>query len=146
MKKILLIAFLAILSTAPAYADGGRGGGRGGGHGGDHGGGWGWSGDWIFPALIGGAIIYSVTQPRTTYVEPPPVYVPNVAPSAVPYWYYCADSNAYYPYVSSCPGGWQAVPAIPPSTPSVPYAVPARYCALPERLPGAGAPGECYCD
>jgi hypothetical protein len=123
MRKILFIAFLAILSTAPAYADGGRGGG----HRGGHGGGWGWGGDWIFPALIGGAVIYSLTQPQPVYVQPPPVYVPNVAPPSVQYWYYCADSNAYYPYVSSCPRGWQAVPAIPPNTLSgAPYAVPAR--------------------
>ena len=40
MKKILFIAFLAILSTTPAYAEGGHGG-RGHG-GGGHGGGWGW--------------------------------------------------------------------------------------------------------
>jgi len=25
------------------------------------------------------------------------------------YWYYCADSQAYYPYVKECPGGWQQV-------------------------------------
>jgi hypothetical protein len=51
MKKILLIALLAILSTAPAYADGrdGHGWGRGGG------GGW-----WIVPALIGCALIYEM--------------------------------------------------------------------------------------
>lgn len=61
---------------------------------------------------------------------PPPVYVPPAmmappsqyieqAPSpdaATPqYWYYCAESNAYYPYVKECPGGWQAVPPQPPS-------------------------------
>ena len=41
MKKILLIAFLAILSTTPAYAEGRHGGGHGGGGhgGGGHGGG-----------------------------------------------------------------------------------------------------------
>ena len=25
------------------------------------------------------------------------------------YWYYCADSKAYYPYVKDCPAGWQKV-------------------------------------
>ena len=24
-----------------------------------------------------------------------------------PYWYYCRAANAYYPYVQSCPGGWE---------------------------------------
>lgn len=25
------------------------------------------------------------------------------------YWYYCADANAYYPYVQQCPRGWSKV-------------------------------------
>lgn len=29
-------------------------------------------------------------------------------------WYYCRKSNAYYPYVRSCAGGWEKVPAVPP--------------------------------
>jgi hypothetical protein len=117
----LLIAFLAILLAAPAYAD--RGHGWGGGHGGggwDHGGGgrgWGYGGDWIFPALVGGAIAYDLAQPQTVYVQQPsaPVYAPSVAPQTVQYWYFCAASNAYYPYVSTCPSGWKAVPATPPA-------------------------------
>ena len=77
MKK-LLIVFLAILSTTPAYAEGdhGRGGGRGGG--------WGWEGGWIFPALIGGAVIYDLTQPQTVYVQPAPPYAPGYVPSVAP--------------------------------------------------------------
>jgi hypothetical protein len=127
----LFIAFLAILSTTPAYAEGGHGGGHGGG--GGRGGGWGWGGSWIFPALIGGAIVYDLTQPQTVYVQPAPPYAPgyapSVAPSSVPYWYFCAAANAYYPYVSSCPSGWQAVLATPPppaTLPSAPYGAPAR--------------------
>src|ERR1039457_278651 len=127
MKKLLII-FLAILSTTPAYADGdhGRGGGRGGG-------GWGWGGGWIFPALIGGALVYDLTQPQTVvqpqtiYIQPAPVYAPGVAPSSVQYWYFWAAANAYYPYVNSCPSGWQAVPATPPgASASVPYGAPTR--------------------
>lgn len=134
--KTLLIALLAIFSISPVYADGGHGGGWG--HGG---GGWGrggWGGDWIFPALVGGAILYDVTRPQTVYVQPSPVYVQpapvyapsygtSVAPQASSYWYYCAASNAYYPYVSSCPSGWQTVLATPPAPvaamPSPPVAV-----------------------
>lgn len=116
MKKILLISLLAILSATPAYAD--RGGGRGAGHFGGHGGGWGWGGLWVVPALIGGAILYDVTRPQTVYVQPAPVaYAPNYAPamaaSSVQYWYFCPAANAYYPYVTSCPSGWQSVPATP---------------------------------
>ncbi len=29
-------------------------------------------------------------------------------------WYYCEDPAGYYPYVRSCNGPWQAVPATPP--------------------------------
>ena len=32
------------------------------------------------------------------------------------YWYLCKESNAYYPYVRQCPGGWEKVPVLPPSS------------------------------
>ena len=38
-------------------------------------------------------------------VAPPPAQ--SVAPTA--YWFYCAQSQGYYPYVRECPGGWQPV-------------------------------------
>lgn len=41
-------------------------------------------------------------QPPTAAAEPAPSY-----------WYFCQSANAYYPYVSSCPGGWRAVPVTP---------------------------------
>ncbi len=44
------------------------------------------------------------------YIEqtPPPVPIaPPVAPTS--YWYYCAATRAYYPYVNECPGGWMKV-------------------------------------
>jgi len=49
----------------------------------------------------------------------PPVYVERSSAareeqSADAYWYYCADSRAYYPYVKECPGGWQRVVPQPP--------------------------------
>jgi hypothetical protein len=46
----------------------------------------------------------------STYVEPP-VYLEPEQPS---YWYYCRDSQAYYPYVTSCPSGWTKVVPTPP--------------------------------
>jgi len=60
------------------------------------------------------------------YVEPapPPVVVlPQQAPAPAPaqevpgYWFYCEESKAYYPYVTTCPGGWKKVPATPPAPP-----------------------------
>jgi hypothetical protein len=47
------------------------------------------------------------TTPQTTTPPPP-------APA---YWYYCEASKNYYPYVSSCAGGWKKVPATPPDAP-----------------------------
>ena len=31
------------------------------------------------------------------------------SPSPAQYWYYCSDPAGYYPYVSECNTGWQAV-------------------------------------
>jgi hypothetical protein len=122
MKKISSIILMTMLSTTLAFAEGGHGNYRGGGHNR----GWGWEGGWIFPALIGGALIYDLTQPRTVYVQPQttiiylqpqpePVFAPNAAPPSASYWYYCASTNAYYPNVATCSAGWQTVPATPPS-------------------------------
>ncbi len=46
------------------------------------------------------------------YVQPEPVVQVPAPPN---YWYYCAQSNAYYPYVSECPAGWQQVTPQPPA-------------------------------
>ena len=48
----------------------------------------------------------------------PPTYIERddaerEAPASA-YWYYCAESKAYYPYVKHCPGGWQRVAPQPP--------------------------------
>jgi hypothetical protein len=61
--------------------------------------------------------------PPSYYYYPPPVvirqepqvYIERAAPQAQSYWYYCAESAAYYPYVKECPGGWQRVVPTPPS-------------------------------
>lgn len=81
--------------------------------------GWWWvvAGMWYFyPAPI-----YPYPDP---YIPPyavvqtaPPATVPAV-PAPPQNWYYCEASKSYYPYVSSCPAGWKAVPATPPSPPA----------------------------
>ena len=49
----------------------------------------------------------------------PPTYIERddaareEAPASA-YWYYCAESKAYYPYVKHCPAGWQRVAPQPP--------------------------------
>lgn len=68
---------------------------------------------------------YRPYYPRV-FVEPasPPVYIEQPPPSSGPvpapethYWYYCAASAGYYPYVQECPAGWQKVLPQPPGQP-----------------------------
>lgn len=57
---------------------------------------------------------YYVYPPPVIYSTPvytPYVYVPPPQPA---YYFYCAASGGYYPYVRDCPQGWQRVPAEPP--------------------------------
>lgn len=49
----------------------------------------------------------------------PPVYIEQGDTQAAPEqpqgdWYYCAGTQAYYPYVKECPAGWQLVAPRPP--------------------------------
>ncbi|MES1981703.1 MAG: hypothetical protein V4443_04415 [Pseudomonadota bacterium] len=115
-----------------------------------HGGrlGWWWvaGGDWFFYPQP----IYPYPDPYA-YIEPAPVVVQPAPPqiSAPPQqlWYFCAAANAYYPYVSSCPGGWQTVPV--PASPPVPPAAtvvpspPGSSGTYPDAPPGLppGPPG-----
>ena len=60
-----------------------------------------------------------------TYPAAPPVYIEQsqgAAPQAPTQssgasWYYCADSQTYYPYVQQCASPWQQVApqSVPPS-------------------------------
>jgi hypothetical protein len=78
-----------------------------------------------YPAYAYPAPAYSYPGPDYAYpgpaVAPSAGYVEQGVPQAAPApaqpqgeWYYCGNSNAYYPYVRECPGGWQRVPAQPP--------------------------------
>jgi len=124
----LVLALLIVCGprflVSSAMAQHGHGGGHGGDwHGGGHGGGWhggGWYGGiglgwWGWP--------YYLDWPYYPYAYyPPPVYqAPAVMPQAPApaaaqssFWYYCANPKGYYPYVQSCQGAWQPVPAVPP--------------------------------
>ncbi len=61
-----------------------------------------------------------VVQPNPqTYIQQAPPAIqqgPPVTGQPQPpnYWYYCADSKSYYPYVRECPEGWMTV--VPPSS------------------------------
>ena len=112
MKRALLVLFLALVSST-ALA-GGRHHHR---HGhisfGLHfGAPLGWYHPWYFapPPVYYYPAAPVVVQPPapTTFVERS-----DVVPEGAGSWYYCRDSNGYYPYVKQCPGGWQRVPAQP---------------------------------
>lgn len=81
-------------------------------------------GPWYYPPPV----VYYPSQPVIVQ-SAPPVYVEagDAAPSpqAAPatggnYWYYCAESKTYYPYVKECPGGWRTETPQPPPPPSAP--------------------------
>ncbi len=68
---------------------------------------------------------YYPYYPPVVMAAPAQVYVPPSTaqmPAPAYFWYFCPQSNAYYPYVSGCPGGWQAVSPTPPE----PSPAPAR--------------------
>jgi len=123
-------------------ASGGRGGGasgghaaQGGGHGGHYRGGghYGGGGHYV-PRYYSGVFIgaplyapfYYYYPPLLPYYDYPmpgvaptaPIYIEQYPPQTAPqqswYWYYCASSNAYYPYVNYCPEGWKQVAPQPP--------------------------------
>lgn len=120
MKKVVIIAialFLCLnLFSGTLYAQRHGGFPSRGFHGGYHVGG---------PRIIiGGHFGFPYYYPylhypyyyRYSYPEPyadtsPPL---NIEPEQAYYWYYCQDSQGYYPYISSCPGGWTRVVPTPP--------------------------------
>ena len=63
------------------------------------------------------APVVSVPYTPPTYIEqgaPQAAPAQQAAPASQSYWYYCAESSSYYPYVSQCAGGWQRVSPTPP--------------------------------
>lgn len=99
VKRLALSAILvAMLASAPALA----------GHSGGH---------VRFGVFIGGPIYPWYPwgyYPYYPYYPPavpaaPPTYIEQGAAQQQGYWYYCAASKTYYPYVKECPAGWQRV-------------------------------------
>jgi hypothetical protein len=99
---------------------------------------------------------YAYYPPTVVVPAPasPPVYIEQNAPAAAApsgpsqaagsYWYYCRDSQAYYPYVQQCASPWQQVvpqsgPPGPQSGTSVPQTAPYEPQAGPAYWPPAPA-------
>jgi len=122
LTSVLLIVGIALSGAAVADR---------GGHWHGHGGHGGWHGSYgfYFGLPLYGPSYYPAPYYYPPYYYPPSVVVPSSPPvyieqgstQAAPgssqqnWWYYCADSKTYYPYVKQCPGGWQRVEPQPPS-------------------------------
>ena len=145
LVTLAIILLASGTSSAGGYSRGGghsggysHGGGHSGGyyHGGGHYGGhyYGgvdvflggpfWGPSWYYPTPYYSPYYYPYYYPydyppAISVPSSPPVYIEREQPKDqyVPQdvWFYCPDSKAYYPYVKECPGGWQMVPAQPPS-------------------------------
>lgn len=83
-----------------------------------------WGPPWYYPPYYYSQPYYSPYYypysypPVVEMPSSPPVYIERSRPdsSALPnLWFYCPESKTYYPYVKKCTGGWQTVPAEPPS-------------------------------
>jgi hypothetical protein len=116
----LAVLLCGILATESAFAQGRRGGPRVGIYVGVPvlGFGYGYGGFYPPPYYYPPYYYHPPYYPAPVVVQQQPtVYVEQPAPQAQPqqqqqpagYWYYCADSRAYYPYVRECPAGWQRV-------------------------------------
>jgi hypothetical protein len=83
---------------------------------------WGWPGYYPYsyaPYYAPYSYPYYYDPQYTVTTPAPPAYVENQAPApssppAEAYWYYCRDSQSYYPYVRSCKGNWEPVSPQPP--------------------------------
>jgi hypothetical protein len=124
---VLVLLMFGAAASEPAMARGGHGGsyGRGGGY--VHSRGYGGVGLGIalgIPLLLGLGYYSAPYYSYPAYSAPGPApsggYIEQGYAQAAPApgqqqdWYFCAGSNAYYPYVRECPGGWQRVPSQPP--------------------------------
>jgi hypothetical protein len=70
---------------------------------------------WYYPPYY-----YYPPYPPVVVRPAPTTYVEQGGAQSAPsprssYWYYCAESKTYYPYVKECPGGWMRV--VPQTTP-----------------------------
>jgi hypothetical protein len=78
---------------------------------------WYWGPAYYYPAPV----YYYPVRPAE-----PQEYVERIDPAEQGWWYYCEQSQGYYPHVKECANGWTRVapaPAAPPAAP-VPPAAP----------------------
>jgi len=120
-KNKVLFLVVAVIAVAAIFVSGGTVIAAGGWHGGGHWyGGWGWGWPYYGLGLATGAFLsyphypYAPYAYTPTYSPSPRVVVREREPAMDTWYYYCRKSDAYYPYVGRCPGGWEKVPIVPP--------------------------------
>lgn len=123
---VMMILFTGVMASARG---GGHRGGRGGSHFGIVIGGPYWGPAWYspyyyplydpfyYPFYYPYAPVVTAPSVPEEYIERPRNEQSYESSEPSGFWYYCRKSKAYYPYVKECPGGWQKVPAQPPSEP-----------------------------
>jgi len=108
---IVALALFAVAMSVPAEAHGGRARVSVG---------FAFGGPWYYPAYYYPYYPYYYYPQAVAVQSEPTVYIErgdSSAPaerSSLDYWYYCAESKTYHPYVKHCPGGWQKqIPTVP---------------------------------
>jgi hypothetical protein len=120
MRKVICIVCIVLATMALLLASplpGQAGGPR------FHGGIWigpgpGWWGPgpwWGPPAYWGSPYPYYATPPVIVQQQSPAYIQPAPQPEESNYWYYCQDTQTYYPYVKQCPSAWMKVVPSPAS-------------------------------
>ncbi len=85
---------------------------------------------WYFPWTYG----YATPYYGTSFLADAPVSYVGMAPEEsgivqpATSWYYCRSPEGYFPYVKTCPSGWQTVPIqpVPPASAAPAPAAPAK--------------------
>jgi hypothetical protein len=108
MRKLALLAVL--LAFGAGFSESASAGGRA-----RVSVGFAFGGPFWYPAPWYYAPPYYYSPPQVVYSSPP-VYIERqdaAEERSADWWYYCDQSKAYYPYVKTCPTGWQKVAPAP---------------------------------
>lgn len=64
---------------------------------------------YYYPPAYYAAPVAAPSYPTTYIEQSPPAAGPAPSEGSSAYWYYCRDSQTYYPYVQQCASQWEQV-------------------------------------